>query len=639
MTFRATIILPSVCNCFSEKQVFEITGSWPVIFFKALAKPVKKSRFAEIHFIMKTFNKAALTILLTCMGFIWWSCKKDDANPIPSPGPSTEKTTITVRVTDAAGNPLSGVNISAGGKTGSSTANGTLTLTDLDASSGRIVVKGIKTGYFDGIKGMIPEKNSITKLELIMPASTADFNGNSTQNADFISNGSGIEIPANSLTGSGNFSAAIEHISPDDPDFERMIPGGDLLAEDAAGRERQLFSYGMLMVKLTDASGNEINLASGKTATIRMKIAGSQLATAPASIPLWHLDESTGKWKEEGSATRQGDQYVGTVSHFSSWNCDEPEGRSTIKGIIKDCKGKPLEGIRVRVGQNTVFTNASGQYQTFVPAGTAFDVAVDYPELGLSSSPLPVNPIAEGATQTVPDISITNCISKLSFSLSCSGGGTLLTSYNISWGQGEGQSVYGLISGSGTKTVPIPSNGQNATYIFQNALTGQTVSGSFNLPSQTDTLDKGTFNLCGDTTIQTDSLRTSMIINGDGFNNQLLTWSGSPAFSFFIYSPVDSGSIFTASSPTGLILTGGLQGFPRTGQFTDNEAYLTVTLPDGRNYFPDSAFVLNITQMGNVGQRVNGTFSGRFARADLQGGLFQVYINSGSFQFIRRPNQ
>lgn len=588
---------------------------------------------------MKRYNKAIFTLFLSCLGFLWWSCKKDDSNSAPVPGPSTEQTTITGKVSDAAGIPLSGVSITVGGKSVSSSANGTFTITEIDASSGRIIVKGSKTGFFEGTRGLIPVKNGITKLELIMPAATADFNGNTSLDGNFLTNGTGIEIPANSLTGNGTFQAAIEHISPDNPDFERMIPGGDLMATDAAGSDRQLYSYGMLMVKLTDASGNEINLASGKTATIRMKIAASQLASAPASIPLWHFDEATARWKEEGSATRQGDQYVGTVSHFSSWNCDAPGGRSVIKGIVKDCHGNPLEGVRVRTGQKSVFTNASGQYETFVPAQTAFDVAVDYPELGLSSASVAVSPIADGATQTVADISVA-CPSGLSVILNCSGGNPLFTSYNISWGQGAGQSVYGTISGNGPKTILIPSNGLNANYTFQNALSGQTVSGSFTLPSQTDTIDKGTFNLCGDTSTQSDSLRVSLIMNGDGFNNQLVSWSGSPFSSFLIYSPGDSVSIFSSSSSSGIILTGSIPGVPRTGQFSeDDDVSISLTFPDGRLYFPDSLLSVNISQFGSVGQKVSGTFSGRFIRTDMQGGFFQAFISSGSFQFIRKPNQ
>ncbi|MER3463504.1 MAG: hypothetical protein C4329_02890, partial [Chitinophagaceae bacterium] len=32
-------------------------------------------------------------------------------------------------------------------------------------------------------------------------------------------------------------------------------------------------------------------------------------------------DETSGIWKEESTATKQGNVYVGDVKHFSFWNC------------------------------------------------------------------------------------------------------------------------------------------------------------------------------------------------------------------------------------------------------------------------------------------------------------------------------
>jgi hypothetical protein len=591
--------------------------------------------------IMKTFNKAAIALLLVCLGFFWESCKKDDANPGPSPGPASDQTTISGIVRDPAGNPIEGVSIGVSGKTAISSADGIFSIAGVSPASGRVIVKGSKTGFFDGVKGLIPSVNGISKMELILVPSTKDYDGNSAQNGNFQVNSSGVEIPANSLSGTGAYQVAIEHISPDDADFVRKIPGGDLMATDASGNDRQLYSYGMLMVKITDASGTEINLASGKTATIRMKIADAQLTTAPNSIPLWHFDEVTGKWKEEGMATKQGDQYVGTVSHFSSWNCDIPGERATIKGIVKDCKGKPVEGVRVRIGQTSDFTDASGSYEVFVPSGVAFDVSVDAPELGLSSNPVAVNPVAAGSTQTIPDINV-NCLSALSFQLNCSTGTLIHTYYNIKWG--NNQSVFGSISGQGIKYIPVPSNGQSATYTFTNALNGKSISGSLTFPSQLDTLNKGSLNLCGDS-IASDSLQVSMVINGDGFVNQQISWSGIPLTSFLIYSPSDTSSALISGGTNGFGLSVFFPGLPGPGQFTlEDGAQIGLSAPGGKTYASDSLLVLNVSQFGGVGEKVAGTFSGRFIRveydtANQQITTFPITISSGSFEVIRRPDQ
>jgi len=570
------------------------------------------------------------------------ACKKDDNSPQPN-NPSAATTTITGKITDNSGNPISGASISAGGKTSTSSNDGIFSVSGISAdANGRIFVTGEKTGFFRGSKGMIAETNGISKLEIILNSNTPNFEGNTNSDNSFLSNGTGIEIPANSVSASGTFKAAVVHLNPADPDFERKVPGGDLIGMDVSNRERQLYSYGMLMVRLTDASGVEVNIASGKSATVRMKIPANQIAGAPASIPLWHFDESTGKWMEEGSATKQGDSYVGSVSHFSSWNCDFPTGRATVKGIIKDCNGNPMGGVNVRVGQNSIFTDVNGQYETFVPSGLGFDVAVEMPELGISSIPQPVAAVSEGASFTVPDISVP-CVSGVSFGLLCSNGSIYSATYSIKWG--NNQSVFGTWTSAGTQIVPVPSNGQAASYTITNALTGQVVTGSFTLPTQLDTLNQGQINLCNSSS--TDSLITSFTINGDGYNNRVIRWAGIPITNTLIYYPSDTTGYLVSPSTIGYVLSASIPGLPISGlrsMANDDETNLVLGAPGGKTYIGDSLVLINVGQYGLPGEKVSGTFSGRLKRLEFDTinqvlKEFPVLISGGSFQVVRGQNQ
>ena len=66
-------------------------------------------------------------------------------------------------------------------------------------------------------------------------------------------------------------------------------------------------------------------------------------------MPLWYFDEQKGMWVEEGVATKQGNQYVGTVNHFTDWNCDIPsEWNTVITGRIL-CNGAGVPDDLVRV--------------------------------------------------------------------------------------------------------------------------------------------------------------------------------------------------------------------------------------------------------------------------------------------------
>ena len=100
-------------------------------------------------------------------------------------------------------------------------------------------------------------------------------------------------------------------------------------------------------VQLTGSGGQKLQIASGHTAQITMTIDASQMATAPASIPLWHFDEANGYWKEEGNATKEGNKYVGTVSHFSWWNCDAQFPTVILNVNVVDHGSHPLSNVRV----------------------------------------------------------------------------------------------------------------------------------------------------------------------------------------------------------------------------------------------------------------------------------------------------
>ena len=93
---------------------------------------------------------------------------------------------------------------------------------------------------------------------------------------------------------------------------------------------------------------------------------------------MWSFNEKTGLWEEEGSATLQGNVYVGEVAHFSWVNLDYPEKQGTVYGYVKDDTGKVLPGVRLSIGQLLASTvsKSDGYYSHEVPANTAFSITV-----------------------------------------------------------------------------------------------------------------------------------------------------------------------------------------------------------------------------------------------------------------------
>jgi hypothetical protein len=88
------------------------------------------------------------------------------------------------------------------------------------------------------------------------------------------------------------------------------------------GKQVRLGTFGAFHLLPRDAAGQPLVMAPGKHASVSLPIQPGQRAAAPATIPLFHYDENTGQWIEDGTLTRSGNNYVGVVTHFSVFNAD-----------------------------------------------------------------------------------------------------------------------------------------------------------------------------------------------------------------------------------------------------------------------------------------------------------------------------
>jgi hypothetical protein len=213
------------------------------------------------------------------------------------------------------------------------------------------------------------------------------------------------------------------YLDPNNEHFDALMPGGDLAALRSDNSEVQLISYGMADVRLTGNGGESLQLVDGAESEMTFPVPEGMDNNPPATIPLWYFDEQRGIWIEEGTATRQGDVYVGKVSHFSWHNLDWPELRIEIKGKVTDCNGIPIERVKVTLeetaaaGRTAVYTDSRGEYSFFAPAGTPLAVSVKsgnyggyIPEI---SHDIPAKP---GGTVVTQDISLP-CMNYLSGTL------------------------------------------------------------------------------------------------------------------------------------------------------------------------------------------------------------------------------
>ena len=138
-----------------------------------------------------------------------------------------------------------------------------------------------------------------------------------------------VSLPANAFVDAdgsaytGDITAELTVIDPrQDPE---LMPGQYEALDGTTGEIANIESFGAINATFEDSNGSPLQIASGQSATIRIPLSGDS-ASAPATIPLFYYDDDSGYWIEEGTATLtdiDGDYfYVGTVSHFTTWNAD-----------------------------------------------------------------------------------------------------------------------------------------------------------------------------------------------------------------------------------------------------------------------------------------------------------------------------
>lgn len=359
-----------------------------------------------------------LLILVLFIPFLFNSCSNDsgiDGNSVDTPlnfGNEVSKN-FTGQIVDESNNPVANVAITVGNKSANTDINGVFIINNATVHEKFAFIKAKKTGYLDGSRSLVPT-NGMNYARITLLSGTIVGTVNSgTSGSVSLGNGSKVTFDGNFKTETGQpytgvVSVIMKHLDPSDPSTVDKMPGM-LLAANSSGEERVLETFGMMNIELRGAASQKLQLST--TAQIEMPISTSQLASAPATIPLWHFDETLGYWKEEGAATKQGTKYVGTVSHFSWWNCDAQFPTIRLCVTVVNSNGVPLANVKVGIrrasNSYTVngFTNSQGQVCGLVPANETLTMVVfDSCENVVSTTS--IGPFS--ADTTLPNLVISN---------------------------------------------------------------------------------------------------------------------------------------------------------------------------------------------------------------------------------------
>jgi hypothetical protein len=305
-------------------------------------------------------NTAAKSFFVILLGILFATCQKElsyDNSNGSTPTPSKNITaSVSGRIINELAEPVKGAVVTAGTTTAITDINGEFEIDNAAVTDQAALVKVEKQGYFTGSRTFIARQGQKHYVEVQLLPKT--IIGNITASAGgtlTVANGSTITLPANAVvleaTGanySGTVQVAMTWIDPTAANLFRQMPG-DLRGIDAAGKENNLQSFGMLAVELIGSGGEKLQIATGMKASLKFPLPSGILAAAPATIPLWSFSETTGLWKQEGTATKSGNFYLADVSHFSFWNCDAAFLNVNFSATFKDQNGKPLVNRLVRI--------------------------------------------------------------------------------------------------------------------------------------------------------------------------------------------------------------------------------------------------------------------------------------------------
>jgi hypothetical protein len=258
----------------------------------------------------------------------------------------SDKGIVMGKFTDENGAAVSSVSVTLDSTTIASNEQGFFVIEQVTAGTDK-VLKYSKTGYAPGTKvvNVVAGQESFANLSLkavgISQQLTGSAGGTVTDDRTDGQNGS-ITIPANGVVNAAgapvsSYTVELTTLLPSDPNFTSLFPGKFLggSTPGSTANPQPLISYGVVNVDLKDAQGNKLFLASGAKATINFPIDPAH-DPGTATVPIWYLDENTGVWIQEGSATKSGSFYTADVSHLTPWNVDVmmPERSTKVVEVV-----------------------------------------------------------------------------------------------------------------------------------------------------------------------------------------------------------------------------------------------------------------------------------------------------------------
>jgi len=258
-------------------------------------------------------------------------------------------------VSDNLGAPLPGATIAVGAATATSDADGAYTLAVVPGANVKVTAsRAGLTSTFKVITLTVGQTMPLNFTLIPVGKSNALANMDTTDTVADSGRGASVTLPAGSVVIEGTDTVVTDAVVevtnavPTDPGYAGNFPG--MFVGTQNGADVAIESFGYVTITIT-SGGQKCNLGAGQTAEIAIPVAVGADPGTP-TIPLWWLDETTGKWIHEGDAVRDATVnpvvYRATVTHFSSYNLDRPiEDAIPFTITVKRADETPVAGASV----------------------------------------------------------------------------------------------------------------------------------------------------------------------------------------------------------------------------------------------------------------------------------------------------
>jgi Leucine-rich repeat (LRR) protein len=275
-------------------------------------------------------------------------------------------------VEDESGNPIADATIKVSETITTTDGNGYFIFEGINVNKSFAVVKATKENYHRNFRTFTPKANTVqtVKIQLLAKGISKNFNSNSGGNLEFESGKVKLDFPSKSIikrdgsTYNGNVNVIARYMDPDSDNLMSIMPGM-LTGLDEDDNVVGMISFGMVTVELTDNNGNMLEVNPDSKVVVKLPAS----ASGPATIPLWHFNETYGLWIEAGTATKVGSEYVGEVNHFSTWNLDIDFEAEPINVKVTNQENIPIPHTAVEVYNETfeeryaqVYTDNNGEF-------------------------------------------------------------------------------------------------------------------------------------------------------------------------------------------------------------------------------------------------------------------------------------